>query len=1479
MTRAASAEPSAEPIAIVGMAALYPGAPDAKTYWANILSGVDAISDVPAARWDADYFDPERNRADRFYCRRGGFVDELATFDPSRFGVMPVAVDDAEPDQLLALQVASDAIDDAGGSDRVLTDPARVGIVLGRGGYLTPGLARIDQRVRGAEQVVAILRDTLPGLDEHELALVRKAFDEQLGPERPEAMIGLVPNLAASRVANRLDLQGPAYTIDAACASSLVAVDHAVQELRSGRCDAFLAGGVHHCHDVTFWSVFTQLGALSRTQQIRPFDRRADGLLIGEGTGIVVLKRLHDAERDGDRVYAVVRGVGVASDGRASSIMKPKVAGQVLAVERAWRQAGLDPATVDLIEAHGTATPAGDDAELGTLAAVFGHRGDGPRAGLGSVKSMIGHAMPAAGVAGLIKAAYALHHGVLPPTLHCDEPHEALEQTAFRIVREPEPWEASGRPRRAGVNAFGFGGINAHVVLDAVPASTGASTNAAWVRRPTREVPREVPREVRSRTHGDREGERVLLLAGPTVGDVRGQLGDEDADDELLARDDHHAVPKGGPVRLAIVGATPRRLALARRVVEQGRRWHGRNDLWFAPDPLLAAGGLAFLFPGVEPEFDPIVADVAEWFGLPVPDLVADGGLGFQGRAIVEVGRLLHGALDACGVRPDVIAGHSIGEWTGMIVSELIPPAEVDSFVASIDPAELEVPGVAFAALGCGAREAAVALADDSSGALEGVVVSHDNCPHQSIVCGPEASIRAALHVLKQQKILGQELPFRSGFHSPMFEPYLEPIRAHLQRLPMQPPRVPLWSATDLAPYPGEPSAIRDLAVRHLVEPVRFRGLIERLHGEGVRGFVQLGVGSLNAFVDDTLADSDRVAVVAATSKRPGIDQLRRVLAALWAEGRDGVDLARLRRQPARAKGMRLQLGAPLVRLDSVHLSARLPARDELPAGLPASDPVLAELSAVLDETATASRDVIDALAAARAGAPRPARVTAPEPSSARSSTRPIEVSVGAMPWLLDHCFYRQPDGWPDPADRFPVVPMTATLELLAAEAQRLVPSMVVTGLRDVRALRWIAAAPAIELTATATETAPGEVKVVLEGFARGTVLLADSYPEPAAVPLPDPTPLANERATDIPASRLYGDRWMFHGPRYQGVDELGPIADDGIRGTLRSLDAPGGLLDNAGQLMGYWVMVSTEVDRLALPMTVSRVRFFGPHPPAGRAVECTVRLRELTDQSVRADLELVHEGVVWCVIDGWEDKRFDSDDLVWPLLRYPEHNLLTESQPGGWSLVRERWHNSASRELMMRRYTRSAERADYEERNPRDQRHWLLGRIAVKDAVRQHLASLGCDPVFPIEVEVANDENGRPFVVSRPNGAERLAVSLAHTDWLAVAIVARDQPVGIDVEPVEPRTRRFESMALTGGERSLLEAAPAAERDRLLARLWAVKEAAGKARGTGLEGRPKQFETTELDGDRHRAGSTWFGTTTIHTPEGEFVVAWTEIA
>ncbi|MFF4280447.1 beta-ketoacyl synthase N-terminal-like domain-containing protein [Streptomyces kronopolitis] len=1516
---AGPAGPRPADAAIVGMGALFPGAGDLAAYWRNLVAGTDCLTEVPPGRWDPEvYYDPRGAegpvRSDRFYCRRGGFLDEHAFVDPTRFGIMPAAVPGAEPDQLLALRVIADAIADAGGQERLPADRSRIGVILGRGGYMGVATARLDQRVRTAHQLAATLRELAPELGEEKISAVREAFRAGLGPEAPEASIGLVPSFTAARTANRLDFRGPAYTLDAACASSLLAVGQAVDLLAAGRCDLVVAGAVHHCHIATLWSVFTQLRALSPSQHIRPFDRRADGTLLSEGTGVVLLKRLADAERDGDRIYAVIRGVGVAGDGRSSSLMSPQVEGQVQALGQAWHGAGLDPlapGALGLLEAHGTGTPVGDRTELATLARVFGAPGAGRApVGLGSVKSTLGHTMQAAGIAGLIKAALAVHHRTLPPTPHLDEPHEDLARTRMRPVAAAEPWDAGRQPLRAGVNAFGFGGINAHAVLEEAPGRL--RPDAPPVRRgsPLRTT----------------EPERTFWLTADTPAELAEELrkaGDRGADTGVPA---HHR-----PCRLALPDPTPQRRALAAKIVARGLPWRGRGEVWFTPAPFFGpyapepGARLAFLFPGLEAELPPPVDDIADLLDLPRPHVT--GGEGLVERAVdtLTTGRLLARALRELGLVPDLLAGHSLGEWTAMVVAGMYPPHAVDAFLGSLRPTSLAVPDLVYAALGCGAAQAAEALTG-----LDRVAVSHDNCPHQSVICGDAGQLAEAARRLAAQGVRAQEMPFRSGFHTPMWAPYLDQVGAAFDALPQRDPQLPVWSATSVAAFPEEPSAVRRLVLRHLLEPVRFQELTRRLYETGVRAFVQVGAGSLTGFVADTLHGQDHLAVAAAGSRDGGTAPLRRLAAALWAEGLSprwdrlagpaAAPAAASATRPEPATGpatsgpqVRLDLGSPLVRLDAAAgLTGLLapagpppppnpPPAPSLegggggalrPPGPSAAEPVQQALDALLAETRAATRTVAAAAAASAthatpathaASAPRtapapPAHPAAP-PGAPRRTVR--HLSLDTLPYVRDHCVYLQPDDWPEPADRFPVVPMTTLLELAAEEARHLAPGQTVTGYSDVRALRWLPVAPPVDLPVTATPAGDGRIRVDLGDYATVTVHLAAHHPAP---PPPDPSPLTSGGPAPVSAAALYRDRWMFHGPEFAGVHEVAALAADGIRGTLRALPAPGALLDAAGQLLGHWMQCKLSGDRLVFPATLERIRLHGPPPPAGALLAATARIRAVRPGTVRGDVELCRaDGTVWARLEGWTYRRFGADERVWPMKFTPEVCGIGEARPGGWCLARRRWSDPASQELVMRRYLGAAERARYEGRAPHTRTAWLLGRIAAKDAVRELLWAEGAGPVFPAEVAVVDDGHGRPS----PDGplTRGIHLSLAHTDRIAVALAHRTGPVGIAVETVTEDPRALERIALTPAERRLADGLHARDADGGRAHwptaLWCAKQAAAKAAGTGLGDRPQDRSVTPAtggalwvtapDGHRHLVHLD-----SVHDPSARHVVAWT---
>ncbi|MDY7013558.1 MAG: beta-ketoacyl synthase N-terminal-like domain-containing protein, partial [Cyanobacteriota bacterium] len=452
---AESAEPAAAPadIAIIGIGTLLPQAEEPETFWYNILHKVNAITEIPPHRWDWHlYYDPDRAARDKVYSKWGGFLDEIP-FDPLKFGIPPNSLKSIEPIQLLALETVRRALADAGYESGNF-DREQTSIILGAGG----GIADLGQQYA--------LRSEIPRFVE--------APSEEIWDRLPEwteeSFAGILLNVAAGRAANRFDFGGSNYTVDAACASSLAAISLAVKELESGRSNVAIAGGIDTVQSPYAYLCFSKTQALSPKGKARTFDKSADGIVISEGLAIVVLKRLADAERDGDRIYAVIKAVEGSSDGKALGLTAPLPAGQSRALQRTYQRAGFSPETLGLYEAHGTGTVAGDRAEVETITTALNAARARPQScAIGSVKTLIGHTKCTAGVAGLVKVALALHRQVLPPHPEIENPLDAIADPASPVYLLPEarPWLARpDAPRRGAVSAFGFGGTNFHAVLE-----------------------------------------------------------------------------------------------------------------------------------------------------------------------------------------------------------------------------------------------------------------------------------------------------------------------------------------------------------------------------------------------------------------------------------------------------------------------------------------------------------------------------------------------------------------------------------------------------------------------------------------------------------------------------------------------------------------------------------------------------------------------------------------------------------------------------------------------------------------------------------------------------------------------------------------------------------------------------------------------------------------------------------------------------
>lgn len=1403
--------------AIIGMSGIFPGAGDIHSYWQNIINKRDAIQTVPGNRLDASFFDTRSNAVDRFYCRKGGFIDDYAWFDPIQFGILPLAVEGTEPEQLLTLSLAKQALQDAGVLDSN-TPLDRTGIIIGKGNYTGPGATRAIEIVRTGEQIVQVLQSVLPGLTPEDLDKVKKEFQAKKGRFGPDTAMGLIPNLVASLVANRLNLGGAAYTIDAACASSLIAIDHAIQELSTGRADMIIAGGVHVSQNAPFWSIFTQLGALSRRQQIRPFDQHADGLLIGEGCGFVVLKKLEDAVRDQDRIYAVIKGTGISSDGSGTSVMSPSVKGQAKAIRQAWDAAGIDVQQVGYIEAHGTGTPLGDKTELETLAAIFGQPGKLPKAGIGSVKSMIGHTMPAAGIAGLIKTALALYHSKLPPTLHCDTPLDTMQQTRFEPVRETLDWDQLDLPKLAGINAFGFGGINAHVVVEGFNESDLPSRKLVNGIAPAKP--------------------QVLLLA-------------RDSQQALIhALEQQDGTPGKGDYRIALFDPTPERIRKAIKIVERNTPWRNKQDIWFTNEPLISRGGkVAFLFPGLDGLAGGEIDSVASYFRLPLSGQSTTNKEGVWDSAIqlLEKSHVLDTALKILGVHPDMNAGHSLGEWLAGRSSGLAAESSVLMLLQELNPAAFEQKNTRFLVVGCGYDRLSPML-----NGIQDIHLSMDNCPQQVILCGTIEAVDQLIPVLRTEQIFHQVLPFQSGFHSPFVANKLDLLLEGMNKVQFQDTKIPLWSATTLSIYPREFEAIRQLSIDHLIKPVRFRQLIDKLYAEGVRVFIQAGSGGLTGFVDDTLKGKSYSAVSANIPTRAGLDQLQRVLAALFVEGKN-VNLSFLGITPGKevANGapVKLQLGSPIVK-DLAALKSLRPAPAKV--SVPATEaPVMRAFLDNCDEIAAIQEEIIALF-----------NHTTATPLRRTSVSKELDISLENTPYLIDHALLRQKPGWHCPDDMDPVIPMTMIFELFADIAAENAPGTKVKSISQIQVFQWMNVAAPFKATVHGHWQDPYTISMSIDKYANAQVTLSEQDTIPPLRSLQTGTSLNITRSS----AEIY-EQHMFHGPAYQGIRKVVTVGDKGITGIIESSSGKGSLLDNAGQLFGLWLQLTLQKDRIAFPVKIQEVAFYGDMEDQSGVFECTCELTDINDDTATADFILKRDNKVWAIITGWQNARLEIDEPLWKVSMAPLHNSLSEEIMPGIFLFRNTYQRVVSWDFIMKRYFNQEEKADLRAMLPNKRKERIISRVAVKDAIRALLRKEKQEAYYPIEFEIRNDEAGKPF----PEGTmtNGLHISLAHKDKEAVAIARSGAPVGIDIEVISEKNDGFTELVFHPEELALITSP---DRTEWLIRCWVAKEAYGKYLGKGLQGNPKKYMIESINGTILSIGNV-----NIQTfKHNNYIIGWT---
>jgi polyketide-type polyunsaturated fatty acid synthase PfaA len=855
------------PVAIIGMASIFPQASSMPEYWDNILRKIDCVIDVPDSRWSTeDYYDPDPSVPDKTYCKRGGFIPDV-DFDPMEFGLPPNILEITDVSQLLSLVVAKEAMEDAGYGENSTFSRQNTGVVLGVVGVstklYTPLMSRLQYPVweKVLKSAGVSNEDTHTLVEKMKLAFVQ--WEENSFP-------GTIGNVVAGRIANRLDLGGTNCVVDAACASSLAAVRTAVSELIMHRADMMITGGVDTDNSIGSYLCFSKTPAFSKGDRVRTFDADSDGMMVGEGIGMLVLKRLEDAERDGDRIYAVIRGIGSSSDGRFKSIYAPRSSGQAKAVRRAYAEAGYSPKTVGLLEAHGTGTMAGDPAEFQGLMEVFG--ADNPRLqyiALGSVKSQIAHTKATAGAASLIKAALALHHKVLPPTINVTRPNPKLdiENSPFYINTETRPWLQPDEniARRAGVSSFGFGGTNFHVALEEY--------------QPEHTVAYRIHPVAQGLVLAAETPEKLLDLCQSTLENFRKDgkqafLNLADASRvQVLAKNDARvgfvAVNPEEALQLLQVAADTIKDKLADEAWEHPKGIYYRKngmDVDGSTVALFSGQGaqyinmgreLAMNFPPVRQVFsemdrlflqDGLEPLSSKIFPMPVFD---DAQRERQANeltrtehaqpAIGAFGVGLYKLLQAAGFKADFTAGHSFGEWTALWAAGVLSDQDYYTIAKARGKAMSPPEDPTFDAGTMIAVKADAEIIKAEIKDFPEITLANINSKNQMVLAGSKTAIAEVQQALTERGYSVMPLPVSAAFHTSLVGHAQKPFAKAIRATQFTAPKLKVYSNSTGKQHEAEPAAVKKIMEGHILNPVLWKNEIEEIYAAGGRVFVEFG--------------------------------------------------------------------------------------------------------------------------------------------------------------------------------------------------------------------------------------------------------------------------------------------------------------------------------------------------------------------------------------------------------------------------------------------------------------------------------------------------------------------------------------------------------------------------------------------------------------------------------------------------------------
>ncbi|WP_372370037.1 SDR family NAD(P)-dependent oxidoreductase [Candidatus Uabimicrobium sp. HlEnr_7] len=895
----------AQPLAIVGMGCMFPKADNINAYWNNIKNRVDAITDIPDTHWATkDYFDKDPKKADHTYAAKGGFISSTP-FPPLDFGVLPNSVEATDTSQLLSMLVVEQALEDAGyGKGLKNFNRDRVSVVLGVTGALelvVPLGARLGHPIwRKALEKYGIDSDVTE-------EIVQEIGDSYVGWQE-NSFPGLLGNVVAGRIANHFDFGGSNCVVDAACASSLSALHMASMELSSGASDMVITGGIDTFNSIFMYMCFSKTSALSPQGHAKPFATDGDGTILSEGLGIMVVKRLADAERDGNKIYAVVKSIGSSSDGKGQAIYAPSDSGQAKAIKKSHEIAGITPDTIELVEGHGTGTKVGDGIEANALIKVFEEtKKPGTWCALGSVKSQIGHTKAAAGAAGVIKSALALYNKTLPPTIKIQKPIEQLQtgKSPFYLNAQTRPWLPSEKhPRRAGVSSFGFGGSNFHCILEEYKGQ-----QIHW------------DGETQILTFSSDEREQLQVSLNEVSNDLDWlQL-------RIFAGKKRLEFSTKHQYRLVLVINRSSNIKTLIESAQQMLSKYPQKKNWQTPNGIYFGSGspekLGMLFSGQGSQYVEMFKDLTAQFPhmaqtiatmdnnfqsfyksetqkvsdiiYPLSSFAENESVQHQENlknteiaqpAIGAVSLGLFKLLQYFSVTPDAVAGHSYGELTALCAANVL--SEEDFCVLSLLRGQLmsQSSEQESSMLAVQSTLEIVSEVIDSNN-IE-VVIANKNAPQQFVLSGTMKEIDKASQILNDKKIRNKKLSVSNAFHSPLMENAKQPFLEKLNKVNLNSGSIPVFANSTGTKYPKEAQEMREVLAKQIVNSVEFINEIEAMYKEGIRTFLEVGPGAtLTGLTKSILADKEHEAFSVNNSKNSEISGLAQAIAKLASLGHE----------------------------------------------------------------------------------------------------------------------------------------------------------------------------------------------------------------------------------------------------------------------------------------------------------------------------------------------------------------------------------------------------------------------------------------------------------------------------------------------------------------------------------------------------------------------------------------------------------------